>query len=89
VLEWLSPDTPPLTKSLAAGLGVAETRWNAAESFGEHRCRLIAQALVAAFRGERLADADLLPAVRGLFLHEGVDPSLPWLEPSRSDQYVL
>ena len=89
VREWLSPDIPPLTKPMAAGLGVAETRWNAAESFGQHRCRLIAEALIATFQGERPPDADLLSAISEQFLREGLDPSRPWLEASGADHYVL
>jgi hypothetical protein len=88
VVRWLAPETPPLTKQLAPGLAAAETRWNAAESFGQQRCRLIAQALVEA-RARRRAPQDLVVAIDSQFLREGLNPLCPWLEPLQSDQYVL
>ena len=89
VLDWLSPDTPPLTKPIGLGLGAAETRCDAAESFGQHRCRLIAQALLPAFQRRRPALADLLSAIGAQFLREGLTLSHPWLEPAGVDHYAL
>lgn len=64
-------ETPPLTWPLAPGVAAAESPATD-ESFGAHRCRLIAEAVVSA-RG------DWRGAVRERFAREGLDWARPWL----------
>lgn len=68
------PSTPPMTVELARGLAIAESPPHHAESFGAHRCRLIAEALCTA-RHESLA---LHTAVSERFEREGLDWEAPW-----------
>lgn len=79
---------PALTKRIARGVGVAENPAGT-ESFGLHRCRLLAEAVVLAFeRGARTAD-DRLSLVRERFAEEGIDIARPYLNPGSSDRYDL
>ena len=71
----LQPETPPMTVELAPGLGVAESPPHHAESFGAHRCRLIAEALFTARREGLHVDT----ALNERFEREGLDWSSPWL----------
>jgi hypothetical protein len=72
-------DPPPrLTRRLGVGVGVAEG-WAARESFGQSRCRLVAEGIAAG--GEPLA------AIRARFAAAGLDPDRPYLEPGSTDGY--
>lgn len=68
-------DTPPMTWALAPGVAVAESPVETEESFGAHRCRLLAEAVVSA----RAAGSDWRDAVRERFAREGLDWARPWL----------
>jgi hypothetical protein len=49
----LDPEVPALTKPLAPGIGLAEDPGPEHQSFGQHRCRLLAEGIVRAHdRGE-------------------------------------
>jgi hypothetical protein len=68
----LRPRTPVFTRPLAPGLAMAHDT-GTSESFGQHRCRLLADALVAAHDLEVLAVPDVLAVVDRRFASEGVD----------------
>jgi hypothetical protein len=70
----LLPETPPMTVELTRGLSIAESPPHAAESFGAHRCRLIAEALFTA----RREDLHVHTAVSDRFEREGLDWEAPW-----------
>ena len=74
VATWLAPGVPPLTKRLEAGLAAAELPFDATESFGQHRCRLIAEAVIWARRERQ----DPIGAIRQRFAEAGIDPDRPW-----------
>ncbi|WP_433813113.1 lanthionine synthetase LanC family protein [Actinomadura scrupuli] len=86
---WALKDgVPALTKRLARGVGAAEDP-GTGESFGQHRCRLVAEALsdaeVLASRGaarRARAFAERLEA-------RGVSVAAPYLNPGSSDRLVL
>jgi hypothetical protein len=63
---WYLPDTPPLTKRLAWGMGcgpeVSSAQWAIGNSFGMLRCNLIAHALVEVVTGRQPVLAEQLPA---------------------------
>jgi hypothetical protein len=85
----LRETTPALTKRLADGLGLAEQPPSAADSFGMHRCGLLAEAMIAAFE-RRLSDPnDRLEAVREQFAKHGLSLEAPHLNAGSSDDYVL
>ena len=69
----LLEETPPMTVPLARGVGVAESPAHA-ESYGAHRCRLIAEALLTA----RAEGRSWLTAVEERFERDGLDWAAPW-----------
>ena len=84
----LHVDVPLFTKRLADGLGIAEDPTDGS-SFGEHRCRLVAEALWCGFTmglTHRDARAELLAAA---FRRAGLDPRRPHLQNRSRDAYSL
>ncbi|MGN6605571.1 MAG: T3SS effector HopA1 family protein [Jatrophihabitans sp.] len=65
----LLPVTPPLSRPLALGVGLAETPDNGM-TFGEHRCHLLALAL--------REPGPVLHELARLFVQQGLDPARPW-----------
>jgi hypothetical protein len=81
----LSDGAPAFTKPVHRGLAVAEEPDG--ERFGEHRCRLLAEAMIAAdARGLRGAD-ERLGAVRERFAAAGLGLDAPYLQPGSVDAY--
>jgi hypothetical protein len=70
----LLPQTPPMTVPLFRGVGIAESPPHHAESFGAHRCRLVAEGLVTA----RAEDRAVIASVAERFEREGLDWQAPW-----------
>lgn len=74
----LAPGTPAFTRPLAPGVGFAEDP-GGEESFGQHRCRLLAEGLVRAHeRGERSPDGRWR-VVAECFAEDGLRPDRPFL----------
>lgn len=71
---WLSPSTPPLTRTIGDGVGLAIASSQGGESFGQHRCRLIAEATIRT----RLSSTDAVAAITARFMSNGIDPAAPW-----------
>jgi HopA1 effector protein family len=84
----LLPDVPWFVKRLARGLGVAEDP-QGLESFGQHRCRLVAEGVWAAWRTGRDEPEQRIDAVRLAFSSAGFDPDQPYLAPGSSDEYAF
>jgi HopA1 effector protein family len=85
--EHLSDDVPLCSKRLARGVGLAEEPLTG-ESFGLHRCRLIAEAVVCArLRGVQSVDAGW-SALCEHFAERGHSVVQPWLNPGSSDTYA-
>lgn len=86
VRAFLGGDVPLFAKRVAAGVGVAEDPGNG-ESFGQHRCRLLAEALWNCFlRGNQSLSARLGELER-LLVQAGVDPQRPYLNAGSLDWY--
>jgi len=86
VARFLKPATPVFTKVLAPGCGLAEDTGRA-ESFGEHRCRLLAEGMVRAYeRRVRSLDARLA-IVEECYRQEGLELAQPYLASNSSDIY--
>ena len=81
----LRSEVPAFTKSLAPGLGLAESP--ASESFGLHRCRLIADGLVRSRTEGRTDTAGRLDCVLACWADAGLDIERPYLNPGSQDVY--
>ena len=83
----LADGAPAFSKPLARGLALAEQPAGG-QRFGEQRCRLLAEAIVAAgAAGARTAQARLA-VVREHFAAAGVGLDTPYLQTGSADAYV-
>jgi hypothetical protein len=76
---------PALTLRLAPGLGFAEDPGDGV-SFGAHRCRLVAEALVEAYEAGLAAPQDRMELVRAHMGRAGTTPEAPYLGPFSAGQ---
>jgi hypothetical protein len=81
---FLSPRTPVFTARLAPGVGFAEDP-GTAESFGEHRCRLLADALVRSYETGTVP----LAAVEERFAADGIGLDAAHLSPGPTADLIL
>ena len=88
VADGLDAATPVFTKVLAPGIGLAEDPGEKL-SFGEHRCRILADGLVSAQEQGRRALADRMAIVQARFAEAEVDLERPFLKPGSTDQYFF
>jgi hypothetical protein len=79
VLARLGPRTPMLTLRIAPGVGMAESPASG-ESFGMHRCRLLAESILEARRARSEDLEARMQAVERRFRAAGVDLALPHLQ---------
>lgn len=84
--QWLREGTPALTKPLMPGLATAESPGDQ-DSFGLHRCRLVAEGLLRAFEQRRTQLRDRLEAVTERLSSAGIDSCRPYLSPGSADVY--
>ena len=86
VRPHLGPEVPFFTWRLAPGVGIAEDPATG-ESFGQHRCRLLAEACWSCFlRGDQEA-ASRLAELRNLAAAQGADPERLHLNAGSLDCY--
>jgi hypothetical protein len=86
-LRHLMRDAVPLlTKWIAAGLALAEDPGDG-QSFGQHRCALLAAALWDAHQGGQRATVDRRRAIESAFRDAGLDPEAPHLSGGSSDDF--
>ncbi len=88
--KWFRRDAPLFTKPLFTGISVAEEPINldhSNQSFGSHRCQILADGLINAFCGRQ-------PDSESRFLHmtmslqqHGIDIARPYLNKGSKDQY--
>ena len=76
--------TPLFTLPVAPGIGLAEEP-NTGESFGMHRCRLTAEALVEAWKSGVTSVAGRIAAIETQFRAAGLNLDSPYLSPSSTD----
>jgi hypothetical protein len=85
---WIRPDAPLFARRLAPGLAFAESP-PSGDSFGMHRCRLVAEGLVAAF-DRAAADPDArLAAVCDRLTGYGLDLAALERNPATAYPYRL
>jgi hypothetical protein len=82
----LEPGIPAFTKSLAPGLGLAEDPGEG-QSFGEHRCHLLAEALIATHESGLRSLPERTRVVADRFERAGLDLAAVFLNPGSRDQY--
>jgi len=85
----LRDGAPALTKPLGRGTGVAEHLPGSGASFGASRCRLLAEAIVAAHEERRTRLEDRLDVVARRFAEDDLDLDRPYLAPGSPDGYEL
>jgi aminoglycoside phosphotransferase (APT) family kinase protein len=78
VLSGLRPRTPLFTLRLAPGIGMADSP-GGGESFGMHRCRLLAESILEARRSGQEDEESRLRTVRRRFWEAGIDLAHPHL----------
>ena len=86
VEEHLEANTPLFSKRLADGLGLAEEPGNG-ESFGQQRCRIVAEGIWNAYKLNLKADPERLGEVIKQFEINGLSFERPYLNPGSIDQY--
>ena len=79
---------PAFTLAFAAGVGLAEST-DTGESFGEHRCGLLADGIVDAAEQGVSPGAARVEAVIASLAESGVTIDAPYLEPSLDGLHVL
>lgn len=79
----LGEGVPAMTKRLRRGVGLAEDP-GPQQSFGQHRCALLAQALIT---GRDRDAAGRVDAIVSALTDAGLDPSRPYLQPEGRDDY--
>jgi hypothetical protein len=82
----LEPDTPLFCKRLAPGLALAEDP-GPAESFGQHRCRLLAEGLWQAYETGCASAEARLGAVTAHFAAQGIPIDRAHLNAGTTDDY--
>lgn len=80
--------TPALTKPIRPGIGLAEDPASG-ESFGMHRCGLLARGIVEAQVAGATRPGDRLAVVERHFAAHGIDLEAPYLRPASPDAYAL
>jgi hypothetical protein len=86
VATGLRQGIPALTKSIASGVGLAEDPGQG-ESFGAHRCQLLAEGMIRAHEQGKKSTKERLQAVADRFAEEGITLETPYLNPGSSDDY--
>lgn len=82
----LAPDTPLFTLRLAPGFALAEDP-GTGESFGMHRCRILAEGFVAAHQRGAEDEQAQLEAIAAQFERHRLDIRRPYLGPGAADIY--
>jgi hypothetical protein len=86
VAGLLGSATPLFTKALAPGIGLAEDP-GTGESFGMHRCRLVAEAIWQAHGSSDSTTHGRLAALQDAFTRNGLTTAAPYLNPGSRDDY--
>jgi len=85
--EELNERVPAFTKRLAPGLGFAEDPGTKYDSFGTHRCRLLAEGMFRAWQQGRKSLPDRLRIVEAHFAKNEISLEMPYLNPGSADIY--
>jgi hypothetical protein len=86
IKPYLKRGIPAFTKLMASGLGLAEDPGDG-ESFGMHRCQLLAEGVICAYEQGQKSIPDRLRMVEECFIKAGISLDAPYLNPDSSDIY--
>jgi hypothetical protein len=86
VNAYLKPKTPMFTKVIAPGVGLAEDP-GSNESFGQHRCKILAEGMIRAYERSAKSIAERLDVVTECYVSSGIQLNEPYLNPSSIDVY--
>jgi len=86
VRMYLRSDTPLFSKPMADGLGFAEEP-GTGESFGQSRCRLLAESIWSSYELGLSSDHERLLKCREHFAANGFSLEFPFLNPGSTDEY--
>src|SRR5438552_4054645 len=86
VIRSLKNGEPAFTKQLAVGVGLAEDPGQG-ESFGEHRCRILAEGLIRAYEQRKRSVRGKLQVVNDCFEENGINLSKPFVSSAVVDDY--
>jgi hypothetical protein len=89
ISERLNERVPVFTKRLAPGLGFAEDPGTKHDSFGTHRCRLLAEGMFRAWQQGRKSLPDRLRIVEAHFAEHKISLEVPHLNAGSADVYEL
>ena len=88
IVEYLRAEPPLFTKALGYGVGFAEDP-GTGESFGMHRCRLVAEAMWHAHVAGRTSRDEMLDEIATHFKKNGISLERPYLNPGSFDGYEV
>jgi hypothetical protein len=88
VRACMRPGVPAFTKRLRPGLGLAENPRDS-DSFGWHRCGLVADAIVRAHEGRMQSLAERVDSVAKRFAEASLSLEVPYVNPKSTDRYAL
>ena len=86
VSDQLESDTPLFSKQMAAGLGLAEEP-TTGESFGQQRCRILAEAIWSVYELNLEKDDQQLEEIRKQFELNGINVDFPYLNAGSTGDY--
>lgn len=89
--EIFSPQVPLFTKPLAPGLSCAEepeNKFGEKESFGTHRCQIIANGLIAAWQADKNDSESRMTAIFEQFALQKIKLKYPYLNTHSQDIYT-
>ncbi|MFM6184014.1 MAG: T3SS effector HopA1 family protein [Dolichospermum sp.] len=89
--EIFSPQIPLFTKPLAPGLSCAEepeNKFGEKESFGTHRCQIIANGLIAAWQADQNDSESRMTAIFEQFALQKIKLQYPYLNTHSQDIYT-
>ena len=82
-----SPHVPLFSKQLAPGLGLVEVA--KPDTFGQHRCQILATGLVMAIDRGHSSTTEKLATIDQVLANAGIDLAQPYLNPDGIDHYPL
>jgi HopA1 effector protein family len=88
MVDRLKSNVPMFAKRLAPGVGLAEDP-GTAESFGQHRCRLLADGMIRANEQGARGPDERLAVVMHSFASAGINLESPYLNSNSTDVYFF
>ena len=86
IARCLKPAVPMFTRRISAGVGLAEDP-GTQESFGQQRCRILADGMIRAYEQRAKSLDERLRLVQNRFDAEGIRMTEPHLNPNSVDTY--